>query len=256
MRGRRPRNRDLELSVANTQAGALGINRADNLDEMVRLIDNKDGDFYKVDLFPDPGARAAYDNMPYTARRSPLQDAIVADMRRYYGVAGTGAPTAGGALQGAMPVLSDADKTIARELISEASQQPAQAQYQSAVARPVKAAVHPVEAAPAPARIEEPVTPQQQAANDLKDDYVNHTVGYDVQKNYDDIISGMEQERAANRQVENMQRMIDERVTELEDGQWMTGNQTGDMALLGGTALLAGGGIGRMMGKGKDEEER
>lgn len=86
MRGKRPRNLELEKYVAQKQQSPLGLYNEEGLQEMMRLIDAKGGDYYKADLHPNPQAGEAMDNMPYTARYTPLQEEIIEDMRRYYGL--------------------------------------------------------------------------------------------------------------------------------------------------------------------------
>tara|TARA_R100001224_G_C4021720_1_gene149555 strand:- start:992 stop:1627 length:636 start_codon:yes stop_codon:yes gene_type:complete len=89
MRGKRPRDQGLEKYVAQKQQRPLGLYNEEGLEEMMRLIDAKGGDYYKSDLHPNPQAGEAMDMMPYTARYTPLQEEIIEDMRRYYGL---GAP--------------------------------------------------------------------------------------------------------------------------------------------------------------------
>ena len=89
MRGKKPRNLELEKYVAQKQQNPLGLYNEEGLQEMMRLIDAKGGDYYKSDLHPNPQAGEAIDMLPYTARYTPLQEEIIADMQRYYGL---GAP--------------------------------------------------------------------------------------------------------------------------------------------------------------------
>ena len=83
------RNLETEKYVAGKQAYALG-NGLDR-DDLVRIIDSKGGDYYKAELYPDPGAYEAYQHIGMTGHGPTLdlQEKIIADMRAYYGLGDT-----------------------------------------------------------------------------------------------------------------------------------------------------------------------
>ena len=80
----------------------------------------------------------------------------------------------------------------------------------------------PVQSAP----VRTSLSPQQQAAIDLRDDYINHTVGYDVQGVYDKWLNDLR-----NLEMPKAKGFL------LED-------PLADTALWAGAALLAGGAAG------------
>ena len=190
------------------------------------------GELYDIGLFPDKEvAKQAQSDFDAFRMGTPAMQQIGADMQRFYGF-NTGQP-------------------VTRELVSEASQRPAEVLYQSAAARPGPPARHPVDI-PDPfgpgtvpvQRSQKPLgpqtnaypesmpagpNPQQQAAIDLKDDYVNHTVGYDVQQMYEDI---------------------------LKPKGFLLEDPMADTALWAGAAMLAGGGIGRATAPKEEEREQ
>jgi len=89
MARRKVRKRDLEQHIARQQAPYLKIydDEIDSRDtKMMRLIDAKDGDFYQPSLNPNPGAQSAWDHIAYTGVKTDLQQELVAEARRYYGL--------------------------------------------------------------------------------------------------------------------------------------------------------------------------
>ncbi len=89
MARRKVRKHDLEQYVARQQAPYLKIydDEIDTRDtKMMRLIDAKDGDFYQPSLNPNPGAQSAWDHIAYTGVKTDLQQELVAEARRYYGL--------------------------------------------------------------------------------------------------------------------------------------------------------------------------
>ena len=83
------RNLETEKYVAGKQAYALGNGL--ERDDLVRIIDSKGGDYYKAELYPNPGAYEAYKHIGMTGHGPTidLQEKIIADMRAYYGLGDT-----------------------------------------------------------------------------------------------------------------------------------------------------------------------
>ena len=83
------RNLETEKYVARKQAYALGGGL--EVDDLMRMIDAKGGDYYRAELNPNPEAREAYDHFGMTGRRETLdlQDKIATEMRSYYGLGDT-----------------------------------------------------------------------------------------------------------------------------------------------------------------------
>ena len=119
MRSRRPRNLDVEKSVAGMQAGVLGI----PIEDMLKLIDAKGGDFYRADLHPQ--GDAAYDalkNFAFGGHNTPLIPELKADMQRFYGLqtkAAAPASPANAPLQGPEPPPAQAFKDAKVETVKE-----------------------------------------------------------------------------------------------------------------------------------------
>ena len=89
MARRKVRKHDLEQYVARQQAPYLKIydDEIDTRDtKMMRLIDAKDGDFYQPSLNPNPGAQSAWDHIALTGAKTDLQNELIAEARRYYGL--------------------------------------------------------------------------------------------------------------------------------------------------------------------------
>jgi len=201
---------------APRQARFMGMFADGDNAKVAKAIKNK-GELYDIGLFPDKAvAQQAQSDFDAFRMGTPAMQQIGADMQRFYGF-NTGQP-------------------VTRELVSEAVQQPSQALYQSTVARTGPPAQHPVSMEEGIAIAKkrsnaypEPIgpDPRQQAANDLKDDYVNHTVGYDVQKTYDTLMTDLK----------NLE-------TPKPKG-FLLDDPMADTALWAGAAMLAGGGIGR-----------
>ena len=80
------RNLETEKYVAGQQASAMG--GSVEVDELMRLIDAKGGDYYRAELNPNPDAREAYDHFGMTGRADTLalQAELADEMRAYYGL--------------------------------------------------------------------------------------------------------------------------------------------------------------------------
>ena len=66
----RNRNRATEEYVAKKQINAIGGGL--QLEELLKIIDAKDGDYYKAELSPREGWREAYDHFGMTGKRETL----------------------------------------------------------------------------------------------------------------------------------------------------------------------------------------
>ena len=87
MRGKRPRNLDREKSVAQQQARYLQMHGDEGVNELLRLIDAKGGDYYRRDLFPDTAVVSQADSDFNSYRMgTPAMEEIANDMRNYYGL--------------------------------------------------------------------------------------------------------------------------------------------------------------------------
>ena len=82
----RQRNRETEKYVARKQVYAMG--GGIELDDLMRAIDAKGGDYYRAELNPNPDAREAYDHFGMTGRADTLalQAKLADEMRAYYGL--------------------------------------------------------------------------------------------------------------------------------------------------------------------------
>lgn len=80
------RNRETEEYVARKQVYAMG--GGIELDDVMRAIDAKGGDYYKAELNPNPDARDAYNHFGMTGRADTLalQAELADEMRAYYGL--------------------------------------------------------------------------------------------------------------------------------------------------------------------------
>ncbi len=85
----RQRNRATEEYVARQQVNAIGGGL--ELNDLLKIIDAKGGDYYKAELNPREGWREAYDHFGMTGKRETLdmQDEIISEMRSYYGLGDT-----------------------------------------------------------------------------------------------------------------------------------------------------------------------
>ena len=93
MARRRPRNLATEEYVARKQVNAIGGGL--ELDDLMKIIDAKGGDYYKPQLNPREGWLEAYDHFGMTGHRPTLdlQQEIVEEMKQYYGLNGNTART-------------------------------------------------------------------------------------------------------------------------------------------------------------------
>ena len=82
----RNRNRATEEYVAKKQINAIGGGL--QLEELLKIIDAKDGDYYKAELSPREGWREAYEHFGMTGKSKTLdlQEEIIAEMKAYYGL--------------------------------------------------------------------------------------------------------------------------------------------------------------------------
>lgn len=80
------RNRATEEYVARKQVNAMG--GGVELNDLMRVIDAKGGDYYKPELNPNPDARDAYNHFGMTGRADTLalQAELADEMRAYYGL--------------------------------------------------------------------------------------------------------------------------------------------------------------------------
>ena len=80
------RDRETEKYVARKQVYAMG--GGIELDDLMRAIDAKGGDYYKPELNPNPDAREAYNHFGMTGRADTLalQAELADEMRAYYGL--------------------------------------------------------------------------------------------------------------------------------------------------------------------------
>ena len=219
--------------AAPRQARMMGM-FGDAVAGVVAIAMRNRNDIYNIDLYPkrDVAAQASAD---FDAFRmgTPAMIEIGDDMRKFYG------------MNTAQPVRP--------ELISEAAQLPVQAQVQAQTAIPAPPPVHPAAKATPEPVITAPVTPAQQAANDLKDDYVNHTVGYDVQDRLDNIMQDYNTQIESQRQIDDTRKMIDDAIDDLKPKGYLIDDPMIEAGLFGTAAFLAGGGLGRATAP-KEEE--
>ena len=87
------RNLETEKYVAKKQINAIGGGL--ELEDLLKIIDAKDGDYYKAELNPREGWREAYEHFGMTGKRETLdlQKEIVEEMKQYYGLNGNTART-------------------------------------------------------------------------------------------------------------------------------------------------------------------
>jgi hypothetical protein len=87
------RNLETEKYVAKKQINAIGGGL--ELEDLLKIIDAKDGDYYKAELNPREGWKEAYDHFGMTGKRETLdlQKEIVEEMKQYYGLNGNTART-------------------------------------------------------------------------------------------------------------------------------------------------------------------
>ena len=88
MARRRRRNLATEEYVAKKQINAIGGGL--ELEDLLKIIDAKDGDYYKAELNPREGWREAYDHFGMTGKSETLnlQEEIIKEMKQYYGLNG------------------------------------------------------------------------------------------------------------------------------------------------------------------------
>ena len=93
MARRRHRNLATEEYVARKQVNAIGGGL--ELDDLMKIIDTKGGDYYKAELNPREGWQEAYNHFGMTGHRPTLdlQQEIVEEMKQYYGLNGNTART-------------------------------------------------------------------------------------------------------------------------------------------------------------------
>ena len=92
----RNKRRDLETEKYVARKQALAIGGGLELDDLLKIIDAKGGDYYKAELNPREGWREAYNHFGMTGKRETLdmQKEIVSEMKQYYGLNGNAATTA------------------------------------------------------------------------------------------------------------------------------------------------------------------
>jgi len=192
---KRQRNRATEEYVAKKQINAIGGGL--ELNDLLKIIDAKGGDYYKAELSPREGWREAYDHFGMTGKRETLdmQEEIVAEMKQYYGL---NAP-------------SSAPAAVSTPVVKPLSMTPAPAQTKRDPIQELQEA------------------PTQVIAEELKEDYVNDILGYDVQARYEDILKP--------------RGIIFKDMNPIEEA-----------ALFGGAALLTGAGA-NAAASGSDEED-
>ena len=88
MARRSRRNLATEEYVAKKQINAIGGGL--ELEDLLKIIDAKDGDYYKAELNPREGWREAYDHFGMTGKSETLnlQEEIIKEMKQYYGLDG------------------------------------------------------------------------------------------------------------------------------------------------------------------------
>ena len=148
------RNLETEKYVAKKQINAIGGGL--ELEDLLKIIDAKDGDYYKAELNPREGWKEAYDHFGMTGKRETLdlQEEILEEMKQYYGLNGNTARTPTPA---ALPTEVNTART------------------------PTPAAL--------PTEVNTARTPTPAALpTEVKDKYVNDILGYDVQARYDDLL--------------------------------------------------------------------
>jgi hypothetical protein len=208
---KRRRNIETERYVARKQAAAMG---GIDADELVKLIDAKGGDYYRAELNPTPGAREAYDNLGMTQSNSPMiavQQDLLDDMRKYYGI-NSSVPSATDPVYRYDSHMGERVPNIPTPAVTPATAQKTQSTM------PLQSKVEDTPKA------EEVI--HQEAAQKLKDDYVNEILGYD----------------------------LDERINEISKPKGiLLDDPLADTMLWGSAALLAGGGIGRVTAPKEDE---
>lgn len=202
---KRGRNIETEKYVARNQAAVMG---GIDPEDLIKLIDAKGGDYYRGDLLSTPELQEAYKNLGMTQSNSPmfaLQAQILDEMRGYYGLN--------------QPV---------RQAVASPEPKPKPNRPQRTIGKLPLNMRHEEYTDGSVINVGPEQGPKQAEAQQLKEEYINKIVGYDVQKRYEDI---------------------------LKPKGFFMDDPLLEAALLGGAALGTGA-VGAAAISGDDEEER